>query len=201
MTGRFIVVDGIDGSGKSTIAKALAMFIFDEFKKTVLLTKEPYAYSKEIREVFHSMLSPKSKSDKLLELFIEDRILHAETCIKPQLFLDNVVVCDRYKYSTIAYQWAQGIPVELIIGKHVLLPMPDLTIILDLDPKIALGRIEKSRNKKEVFEKLNFLKIVRKNYLDLKKFLPKENIVILDASKSKAKIIEAAKKAIEKIFI
>ncbi len=77
--GKFIVIDGIDGSGKGSIAKMLAQYIFEKSKANhVFLTREPYhsQYLAEIRQILKQSTDPKANAEKLAELFVNDRKDH-----------------------------------------------------------------------------------------------------------------------------
>src|SRR3989338_6405025 len=103
--GIFIVLDGLDGSGKSEMAKLLGSYISSNNKScNILVTREPTdgKYGKEIRNILANEADPKINSHKLLELFIKDREDHLKKEIVP--FLNktdrgkNIAICDRYYY-------------------------------------------------------------------------------------------------------
>jgi len=170
---RFIVFEGIDGCGKSTQARMLADF-FVKNNIPFILTQEPSdsKYGKKIRQLL-SQENP--DPDKLLEYFVSDRKWHVDNVIRPSLSKGFVVVCDRYYHSTFAYQSIHhGIGKILSLHKDIL--TPDIVIIFDIPPEMALKRT----NTNEYFEKLDFLKKVYRNYKDLKVILKGENIVYLD---------------------
>ena len=105
MKGKFIVLDGLDGSGKGTQVKLLANYFFDRDKKNhIFLTREPYnsEYYEEIRRLLKSGLNPHDNAERLAELFVADRRVHA-ALIESLLSQGIDVVSDRYKYSTLAY--------------------------------------------------------------------------------------------------
>lgn len=186
MKGKFIVFEGLDGSGKGTMLAKTAEWLFNYSADhdKILLTREPTfsGAGKQIRKLLKSDREPLTKGKRLLQLYLEDRKEHMNEVIKPALQLGSVVLCDRYKYSTICYQRAQGIPVERIISLHSRMLVPDLVLILDVEPETALRRIHSSRSSIEKFEKNFFLEELRENYLSLKKLLPKEPIRVIDAS-------------------
>lgn len=201
--GKFIVLDGIDGSGKGTQAKLLADYLFNRDKKNhIFLTREPYnsEYYAEIRRLLKEGKNPKDNAQLLTELFIKDRKVHAEL-IEEFLSRGVYVVCDRYKYSTLAYQRTQGIPLAKLIEMHKGILIPDLAIILDASVEVALERVKNSnRSHKEVFEQKDFQKKIRQNFLALSAVLPDEKIGVIDGNKSVEKVFEAIKKETEKIL-
>ena len=203
--GIFIVVDGIDGSGKSEILKMLHNYLFSKHKNYRLLTtREPTngAYGKQIRQMLRKEKNPISSSKKLMELFIKDRTEHLKNTIEPFLKKSNeheinILLCDRYYYSTIAFQSAQGIDIKDIIAKNKVFRKPDIAFILDVEPSVALDRIE--YRKKEKFEQLDFMKKIRGNFLKLPKLL-NDNIKIIDSSKPLKNVFEDIKKEVDKIL-
>lgn len=201
----FIVIDGIDGSGKSEIVKMLHNYLFSKNKKyRILTTREPTngAYGSRIRKMLRDEKNPKSSSRKLTELFIKDRQEHLNIVIQPFLKNSNkselhIVLCDRYYYSTIAFQGAQGVDIRYIIAKNKKFRKPDVAFILDVEPSIALERI--SSREKEKFEQLGFMKSIRRNFLELPKLL-KDNIKIIDSSKTLSKVFEEIRREVDKII-
>ncbi|MFH1246835.1 MAG: dTMP kinase, partial [Candidatus Micrarchaeota archaeon] len=187
MKGVFIVVEGIDGSGKGYAMMRLQEYITGKSKKYdhVLLTREPTNSldGQKLREILASEKDSQSSARQCMELFIKDRTNHVENDIKPALEKGYVVLCDRYKYSTMAFQASQGIPLEELIAAQTHLPAPDLVFLLDLPIDAAFQRMS-SRDGKEKFENKEFSEKVRENYLKLTKILP-DPIVVIDASKSK----------------
>jgi len=177
---RFIVLEGIDGSGKGTQSRLLKSWLQKKGCK-VFLTEEPTATKlgsiiKKIIKNKKATLAPETQA----LLFTADRFEHAKK-IKQKLDKGHVVVCDRYYFSTLAYQGAGGASESWILKLNEFLIKPDLTLVLDIKPEIGLQRI-KNRNSTSYFEKLNFLREVRNRY---KKICGSfENAVEIDASKS-----------------
>jgi len=201
----FIVVDGIDGSGKSEIVKMLHNYLFSKHKKyRILTTREPTngKYGKQIREMLEKENDPMESRDHLTELFIKDRHEHLKDTINP--FLEksnehemNIVVCDRYYYSTIAFQGAQGSEMAELAEKNSNFRKPDISFILDVEPSAALERI--GYRKKEKFEQLEFMKNIRANFLKLPELL-KDNIRIIDSSGSLTDIFGKIKKELDPVL-
>ena len=202
--GLFIVLDGMDGSGKSEMVKLLHNYLFSKSKSyRILTTREPTSgrYGKEIRQILASDKSPKENAEKLLGLFIKDREEHAKDSILPFLKKSNgdvnIVLCDRYYYSTIAFQAVQGLDMKMLIEKNKKFLKPDIAFIMDLKPETALERIKK--RKKEKFENIGFMKNLRDKFLQLPKIL-KDNMKIIDASKGIHEVFEAIKKEVDKML-
>ena len=203
--GLFVVVEGIDGSGKSEIIKMLHNYLFSKNKKYRLLTtREPTngKYGNQIREMLRNEKDPQSSSKKLMELFVKDREEHLNNTIEPFLKNSNenelnIVLCDRYYYSTIAFQGAQGLDINELIGKNKDFRKPDIAFILDANPKVALKRIE--YREKEKFEKLEFMKKIRDNFLKLPKML-QDNVIIINSNKSLGEVFDYIKKDVDKML-
>ena len=202
--GKFIVFDGIDGSGKGTLAKLLVKHLFDSDKKNhVLLTREPYnsKYYAEIRQLLKEGADPTDNAELLTELFVKDRLVH--TNLIAHFLSEGVhVVCDRYKYSTFAYQKAQGISLDKLIQMHGDILVPDMTLIVDVSVDEALGRVEKDGNRshKEVFEQKDFQEKLRQNFLTLPAILPNEKIVIINGMGTIREVFGLVKKETGKIL-
>jgi dTMP kinase len=201
----FIVVDGMDGSGKTETVKMVHNYLFSKSKRyRILTTREPTngQFGSKIRKMLNEESDPLESKNELVELFIKDREDHMKKTIDP--FLDggnenetNIVICDRYYYSTIAFQSAQGLDREMLIERNRTFRRPDISFILDVDPALALDRIK--NRKKEKFEQLEFMKKIRENFLDMPKIFD-ENIVIIDSSGSLKSVFSSIIKEIENLI-
>lgn len=185
MRGKFVVFEGIDGCGKGTQLKLAASYLFDKNKDHDLyLTREPTKDFHEIRERMSKGSDVTKDVEWYAQMFIEDRRNHVKKYINPALENGVHVLCDRYKYSTLAYQHTQGMCLKSLINMHEGLIVPDLVLIYDCDPEIAFNR-RKNDGATDVFDKdLEFQKRLRENYLKLKDILDKENIQIINSSYS-----------------
>lgn len=159
----FIVLDGIDGSGTTTHCKLLAGFLSVKGFRTYL-THEPS--SSEIGKLLRIYLKDEripASTDALL--FAADRVLHYKKEIKKKCEDGYIVISDRYIESSIAYQACQSdeITIEWVENLNIFAGEPDLTIILDIDPKISLSR--KNQEYLEKFEDTSLLDKVRQVYL------------------------------------
>ncbi len=139
---RFIVFEGIDGSGKSTQAKLLARRLEDE-GISVLLTAEP-----SDGPVGQLMRSLKIRPDPEEEerLFTEDRRDHVERVILPALRQGRTVICDRYIHSSAAYQGSRGLDPGEIVSRNLLFaPLPNVVFLLEIPVDVAVSRIRAGR--------------------------------------------------------
>ncbi|HSP43558.1 MAG TPA: dTMP kinase [Luteolibacter sp.] len=165
--GCFIVIEGIDGTGKSTQARRLAEW-FEKNGCEVLLSREPTdgPWGGKLRESAASgRLSPEDE----LQYFLNDRREHVEHKILPALAAGKVVILDRYYFSTMAYQGARGFdPVEIRRLNEAFAPVPDLLLILDLDVDHALARIGHRGDAANEFEQRDALQYCRDIFLTLR---------------------------------
>lgn len=158
--GRFIVFEGIDGTGKSTQLKRLAGSLRDR-GYDVIETREPTEgkYGRIIRSLYLDRSTVSAEEE--LALFIKDRRQHIDSLIQPSLESGKIVLCDRYFLSTAAYQGAAGCDPKKIIALHDFAPVPDLAIIIEVDPRDCVRRItEKRGDALNDFEQLESLKKV-----------------------------------------
>jgi dTMP kinase len=181
-TGKFIVIEGLDGSGQSTQVKLLNAFLVQKGYQ-VITTKEPTQESisgKKIKEVLDKSLEIDAL--ELQELFAQDRKEHLERKIIPNLKQNKVVISDRYYFSTFAYGAAHGADLNELIKMNENFLLPDLTFLLKVKPETCINRIEKRGNPKTLFEKREQLAKV----WDIYKILPErfKNIYIIDAEQS-----------------
>lgn len=203
LQGKFIVFSGLDGSGKNEQLKKTLGYLHEKHKHLdIYLTKEPSKgpYGQKIRNVFlKNDKDPLTNARACLEAYVEDRKWHVSEIILPQLEKCNIVICDRYYYETMAYQHAQGIPIEEIVELNKEFQKPDLAIILDLPAEIAYKRTEKRGIEQTKFEKMEFLKLVRKNFLELPKYLS-DNIKIINSNQTIEQVFEDIKSELDKII-
>ncbi len=187
MSGFFVVFEGLDGSGKGTIVSETKRFLVRKGVplSNICVTAEPTNgfYGKKIRELLRQRVDPLVNAKQFLDLYVADRREHVESVLKPALANNQVILCDRYKYSTFVYQSLQGVPLSTIMGLHECFPVPDLVFVLDVPVEVALKRIS-NRSYLESFEKADFMRKVRSGFLGLKKLFPGENIFVINASNS-----------------
>lgn len=168
MEGILIVFEGIDGAGKTTQVNLLA----DALRaagENVVQSKEPTdgRWGKQVRD---SARTGRLSLEDELRLFVEDRKEHVANTIRPALDRGEIVILDRYYFSTIAYQGSRGADTNQIHEEmKAVAPRPDVVFLIDADPAITLGRIENDRGEvPNHFEKLDSLRLVREIFLSLR---------------------------------
>ena len=203
MKAKFITLEGIEGSGKTSSLKSITDLL-DKKNISYVVTREPGGSSigKELRAI---LLDPETEISPEVELMLmlSDRKDHVEKIILPNLEKGNWVVSDRFMDSSIAYQGGgRQLDKKLIISltEYLNLPQPDLTLLFDLPVEISLSRV-KARGELDRFEKeeLEFHKRIRNTYLDLAKN-NSNRIEIIDSSKKIESMLNNVKQAIEKLF-
>lgn len=192
----FVTLEGIEGSGKSTLQRSLQEAL-SERGLSVVCTREPGATTlgAKIRSLLLEQTDDPICSQAELLLFSADRAEHVEKVLRPSLDAGSLVLCDRYIHSTIAYQgYGRGIELESLrapieFASNGLLP--DVVLLLDLDPSIGLGRAKsraagqnpdaESEWTRFEEEELAFHSRVRQGFLELAE-ANKRMFHILDAS-------------------
>lgn len=201
---RFIVFEGIDGSG-TTVQSQLLYETLREWKFPVYLTAEPSQgiVGKLLREIlggktytYLNRMNPEKLKVILALLFTADRADHVWTELEPHWENDEIVICDRYSLSTLCYELGELTDRGWIedIGRS--LPTPDLTLYLRLSADQAFDRLEKRWAEKgeggaesEIFEKRAFQEKLVENYdafcghlHENESLVEKHNIKTVDAS-------------------
>ncbi len=202
-SGFFLVLDGIDGCGKSTQAKKINKYFVSNNIQT-LLTAEPsdYDLGKILRKYLQKPEVPASV-DALL--FAADRIEHCNKEILPLLKKGFIVISDRYRDSSYIYQSIEGrnegekirgVSIDWIKNINKFSLIPDLTIIIDIDPKIGLKRKIKQANNSDKqsldkFEIDEFQKTIREEFIKIAKnsVVSEEGIhILIDGNESEEEV-------------
>ena len=192
--GFFITIEGIEGVGKSTNINAIKGYLTQK-KIDFIITREPGGTL--LAEKIRDLLLEANNDEKLSELselllIFASRAQHLEKLIKPALTKGKWVICDRFTDATYAYQgegrgldWGKISQLEELVQEHL---RPDLTIILDLDPRLGLERA-KGRGELDRFEqeKMEFFTKVRTAYLKIAAADP-ERCIVIDASSELAEV-------------
>lgn len=200
MKGVLITLEGIDGSGKDTLAQMIKEYL-EEHGIDVIVTREPGdVYSGKVRDILvNDNPSPLSE----VFLFMADRHEHVMRVIKPALEEGKWVISVRFTDSSMAYQGARGIDREFIQNLNIVSidgVYPKLTILLDLPVDVAMIRIGSREGEKvEHFEREEFLERVRDLYLE-DAYLHKDRIVVVDATMEPNDVFNAVKPHIDKLL-
>lgn len=179
--GKFIVFEGLDGSGQSTQAELLKNYFIGQ-GRSVLLTKEPTQWSwagKIIKEILDEkvLIEPL----KLQKLFCQDRREHLEKEIKPALRSGTMVICDRYFFSTLAFG-GLAVPMEKLMKLNEKFIYPDIIFFLKVRPEECLRRINRRGEGIKFFEKLEKLSKVLKNYQEIIKIF--DDVAVVNGEES-----------------
>lgn len=179
MTGRFIVFEGIDGSGKSSVCEEVGKILAED-GRDVAVTAEPTtdAIGTLIRKGIEG-ISPETEA----LLFVADRSHHTQQ-IRKWMDDGTTVLCDRYYASTLAYQSApldgRSVDMDWLITLNERITIrPDLTFLMDVSPETGLERV-KGRGELSRFEKVGYLRQVRDNYLEIAK---RDGFIVLNAER------------------
>ena len=205
--GKFIVFEGIDGSGKTTQINKLCEYLESKGRK-VYVTSEPTVSL--TGGMLRDALSGVSKrtSCEMAAMFVLDRIFHnvnGKWGINKMLDEGFDVLCDRYYYSSLAYQ---GSETDFEWVKHMNLDCPeirtpDACIFLDLTPEESLERISKGRATTEIYETKEKLTAVRNTFLNVFEELKSregENIYIISAFGDVETVASRIQGAVEEII-
>lgn len=196
--GKFIVIEGLDGSGKSAQVD-LVIDYFKKFGKEVVVTKEPTIES-EAGQKIKKVLKKEIIIDPLglQSLYVQDRKEHLQNKIIPALQAGKFVVSSRYAFSTFAYGGSDGLDVNLLVEMNKEFLLPDLTIIVDVNPELCVNRIETRGEEKELFEEKEKLTRVNNFYKNMPEAF--ENIFVVNGEKSIPEVFEEIKILVDKII-
>lgn len=175
--GCFIVLEGLDGAGKTTIARRL---VEDLSSRGIPAS---YTYEPTDSEIVRLI---KSTYNNLRDAYIDtlafalDRLIHVKNWVKPLLDKGVTVISDRYFYSSVAYQSASGAPFEWVIEVNKFAVKPDVAIYLDIEPEEGLSRKYMHISRFPEYEEKEFLQRVRSMYL---RMVEMGLLIYIDASK------------------
>ena len=182
--GLFIVFEGCEGSGKTTIIDLLHKKLNENYN--TIVTREPGGtkFSEEIRNlIFKYNINPKTEA----LLFAASRSEHIQF-IENEINKNNIVLCDRFVDSSIVYQgYARELGMDKIknLNDWILTKKPDLTFYLKIDPIVGLNRIKKNKRNENRFdqEKIDFHNKINEGFNELYKE-DSQKVYIIDASKT-----------------
>ena len=198
MSGAFIVFEGADGAGKSSVCRKVAEELRSK-GKDVVLTAEPTheGIGAFIRSGDAGTISQRTEA----LLFVADRNDHTERIMK-DVGEGKIVLCDRYFASTVAYQSAKldgdSSDRDWLIGiNREFTDKADVTILLDIDPKVGMGRVGTRGEEISKFERMDFQNQVRSNYLRL---ADEFGFKVVDASLSQEEVYEEVMRILGKVI-
>ena len=207
MSGLFITIEGPDGAGKSSVVKKLVTAIQETTSTPLVITREPGGsdIAERIRDILLDPIHTNMDDRTEALLLAAGRRQHVIEKINPALERGDIVLCDRFVDSSIAYQGqARGIGIEEVkaINEFAIEGLrPDLTIYLDVDAEVGLNRIKDSKSNRTQdrleLEEVAFHEEVRKGYLALIKAEP-ERFVTVDASRSEEEVFERVWEIVKK---
>ena len=167
--GELIVFEGTDGTGKTTQRDLLGRYLQDK-GYPVVITKEPTngPYGMQIRDLY--MHRNRYSREEELELFLADRRQHVTDLLLPSLFEGKIILCDRYYFSTAAYQGALGFNPDTILAQNDFAPEPSLVLLFQANLDIGLRRITDGRGEAlNNFEQREFQEKVAAIFAEIKR--------------------------------
>jgi dTMP kinase len=210
MSGTFIVVDGVDGAGKGTQIALLRDALVAR-GHDVHVTCEPsdWPIGAMIRRYLrHELAEGVPGWQSMALLFAADRMQHLEHEIVPRLERGEIVICDRYDASSLAYQSAmRGEDVEAqdhalawIATLNAEARRPDLVLLFDLDPDVAASRRVARGSDEEMLERVDLQRRVRAQYRKVPALRPRDRFTWIDAAPSPAEVHDAVMAAVEPVL-
>lgn len=205
MSAKFIVIEGLDGSGKTTQIHMLSQSL-RAMGRQVAETAEPTtnATGGLIRDAL-SGFTPRTGGE-IAALFMADRVAHnvnPVNGIEALLRAGKDVICDRYYYSSLAYQGYVSDP-DWVFHMNVDAPeirRPDLCVFLDLDDEACVRRMEQGRSYREIYENEDTLLAVRKRYFDaFRRLESRDRIRIVNADRTPGEVAEDVLAAVREIL-
>jgi dTMP kinase len=196
--GKFIVVEGLDGSGKSAQIDLLVELLKKNGKE-VIVTKEPTTESEfglKIKQALRKEIVVEPL--ELQKLYVLDRKEHLANKVIPALKQGKFVVSSRYAFSTFAYGYSDGLDVDLLIELNKEFLLPDLTIVVDVNPESCVKRIEGRGEPKELFEQKERLTRAGEIYKKVPHMF--ENAVIINGDRPIPEVFGDIEKEISKLL-
>ncbi len=196
MNGLFITFEGPEGSGKTSVINGIKDYL-DALNIDYITTREPggIKIAENIRNIIldkeNTMMDPRAEA----LLFAASRSQHYYEKVEPALNSGKVVLCDRFIDSSLAYQgYARGLGIDEVydINKFAIgNAMPDVTLFIDVPPKVGLDRVFNNTRKVDRLdlEKIDFHELVYKGYKEVQKRFPKRFIDI-DGTNDKETVIK-----------
>ncbi len=193
--GRFIVLEGIDGSGTTTQAENLKAHLESQGKK-VHLTRQPSTgvIGKTIREFLAKKEGQAVNWEMLALLFAADRLHHWDAEIEPHLRAGDFVISDRYVLSSLVYQ-GEDCPEEWVAQINQYAPQPDLTFWVNISAEAAFKRVKDRGGVEEVYDDLAKQQSLEKRYARL---APSQNAIEVNGDRSISEVTQSLCEAMQK---
>ena len=184
--GLLVAVEGIDGAGKTTLARSLHHDLV-RAGVAVTMSKEPTngPWGTRLRQ---SAATGRLSAGDEVKFLLRDRQEHVAQLIRPALERGEVVILDRYYPSMVAYQGALGYPVDRLLETNGFAPAPDLLLLVDVSPEVGLSRIRARGDVPNHYETLETLQRSREIFLALS--VPHK--CVIDGSRSEADVLADA---------
>jgi dTMP kinase len=204
--GRFIVLEGIDGSGTTTQGQALVAS-FERQGFAARFTHEPSTLP--LGRLLRQILSgtggaPRPEWDAMALLFAADRLQHVASEIDPWLAAGITVICDRYDLSSLAYQSAtapnEGAALPWLRAINQRARRPDLTVVFDVAPEVAEGRRERRGGAPELFERRELQRRLAEIYSAAEQLVPGDRVMHVDANGGLAEVERSLMTALGQAF-
>ncbi len=201
--GIFVTIEGPDGSGKSTQLSFIKKY-FEKVQIAPLFTREPggTSISEKIREIILDKDNKEMDSKTEALLYAASRAQHVSQVIRPALESGRIVVCDRYIDSSIVYQGIGrnlGHKIEEISNWATDGLMPDLTILIVVDPDTGKTRRTNREEDRIELENKSFHQTVFEGYISLKDRFP-ERILLIDGTKCIEEISSQIAQSLENLL-
>jgi dTMP kinase len=202
--GKFIVLEGIDGSGTTTQAALVAEHLRARGAR-IHLTREPS--DGPVGMLIRAVLSGRLRSAggapfdrrSLALLFAADRLDHMTSEVEPRLCAGVTVISDRYVCSSLAYQ-SQDCPAAWVKELNRLAPVPDLCVFLRVGTRDAGRRLSLSRQARDIFEEGAFQRRVAASYERAIRAVPRGRLLVVDGAMSKEKVFGAIRARLDELF-
>ena len=195
----FIALEGIDGSGHTTQAHALAKEL-ERKGRSVCVTAQPSTgpIGKIIRDFLQGRVGDfKNFQEAITLLFAADRLHHYGTEIKPKLDIGMDVICDRYVLSSWVYQGLK-VSEDWVRRANQFAPLPDLTLIIDTPIQTAKQRRDTRGGIEEIYEVQYLQETIRDRYLELALSI---HAVVVDGSGTPEEVTKLLSKAVNKVLV
>lgn len=203
--GRFIVLEGLDGAGTTTQARLLTEWLRAKGRDVVQTAQpSPGPIGTFLRHVMaRRVVTPQGERltpAAIAGLFVADRADHLHTVIEPALARGADVICDRYVFSSLAYQGAEG-DVDWIAQLNAPMRSPDLTVMVEVTAEVAASRRAGRGEAADLYEVDAFQRKVAAGYRAAPSLRPQDRVAVIDGSQSIDAVQIACRSAIENIQV